>query len=171
MVLKKDDKNAKKPKAKVWVKPKPAPEATPVLVLESKPRYEIEQKKNHADVDGEDNESEEPHLLTLKTTEVCLYYFFLLPFAPKSIFLFQSSDDEDEDGSGPSSGRRPSSREREENLTELWRLQRILLLRGRRDRKEGEEEGDVEEEGEGEDEEEEGKTEEEEEETLTRCEE
>ena len=89
-MLKKDDKAAKKPKAKVWVKPKPAPKATTVLFLESKPRDDIEKKKEHADHDeeGDDKESEEPYLLTLTTTEVC-FYNFLFQLAPIFILFFR----------------------------------------------------------------------------------
>ena len=84
MVLKKDDKAAKKPKAKVWVKPKPAPAATPVLFLESKAKDEMETNKKLADheEEGSDKASEESFLLKLTTAEVCfsfqlLQYLFL----------------------------------------------------------------------------------------------
>ena len=99
MILKKDDKSVKKPSKKTWVKPKAVP-----MVKSLAPKEEVQRKEEVAD--------EGP---------------ITAPNEGTFVSNGNSEDEEEDDGSGPSSGLRLSSKEREQNYIELFRLQRMML--------------------------------------------
>lgn len=101
MILKKDDKSVKKPSKKPWVKPKAVP-----MVKSIAPKEEVPRKEEVTD-EGPITAPNEGAYVTNGNTE--------------------SEDEEEDDGSGPSSGLRLSSKEREQNYIELFRLQRMML--------------------------------------------
>ena len=101
MVLKKDDKSVKKPAKKTWVKPKVTPVAKSDAPKQEKPKEE---------------EVNKDLPITSSTDGGCILNGNT-----------ESEDEEEEDESGPSSGLRLTSKEREQNYIELFRLQRLML--------------------------------------------